>query len=213
MPERINHREAFCFAEALRETMAPYCERIEVGGSIRRMTPGVKDIELVAIPKWEGEAAGLFAEEKPVNLLYRWATAPGLTVPVLERAPLKVQWIKTGVQEAVPWQIKEEGKYWRASLDDDHTRLDLFLCSPETWGVIFFIRTGSRDFVEAAMVQAKRRSTPISEGYVHNFGKPIPMAEERELFKFLGLRWVDPENRRTAQDLARAIDHGGRRRF
>ena len=34
-----------------KELLAPYCERIEIAGSIRRKKAEVKDIELVAIPK------------------------------------------------------------------------------------------------------------------------------------------------------------------
>jgi DNA polymerase/3'-5' exonuclease PolX len=40
-------------AEKLVEKLAPYCERIEIAGSIRREKAEVKDIEIVAIPKDE----------------------------------------------------------------------------------------------------------------------------------------------------------------
>ncbi len=43
--------KALEIAEKTKELLAPYCERIEIAGSIRRKKPEVKDIELVAIPK------------------------------------------------------------------------------------------------------------------------------------------------------------------
>lgn len=38
-------------ADELVKVLAPYCERIEIAGSIRRLKPECKDIEIVAIPR------------------------------------------------------------------------------------------------------------------------------------------------------------------
>jgi len=43
--------EALAAACAIKEMLAPYCERIEIAGSVRRKKPYCKDIEIVAIPK------------------------------------------------------------------------------------------------------------------------------------------------------------------
>lgn len=43
--------KALEIAERIKELLAPYSERIEIAGSIRRKKPEVKDVELVAIPK------------------------------------------------------------------------------------------------------------------------------------------------------------------
>jgi DNA polymerase/3'-5' exonuclease PolX len=43
--------QALAIAERTRAALAPYCDRIEIAGSIRRRNPSVKDIELVAIPR------------------------------------------------------------------------------------------------------------------------------------------------------------------
>jgi DNA polymerase/3'-5' exonuclease PolX len=42
-------------ANQVKEKLAPYCERIEIAGSIRRRRPWVKDIDLVCIPKNQGQ--------------------------------------------------------------------------------------------------------------------------------------------------------------
>ncbi len=43
--------EAEKIANNVKELLAPHCERIEIAGSIRRKSPEVNDIEVVAIPK------------------------------------------------------------------------------------------------------------------------------------------------------------------
>ena len=43
--------EARLIAEEVRQTLSPYCDRIEIAGSIRRGKPIVKDIDIVLIEK------------------------------------------------------------------------------------------------------------------------------------------------------------------
>jgi len=49
----MNFQEAKSIAERVKETLAPYCERIEIAGSIRRAKPTVNDIDIVLIDKPE----------------------------------------------------------------------------------------------------------------------------------------------------------------
>jgi len=56
----MDHAQALTIAEQCRKALAPYCERIEIAGSIRRGKPQVKDIELVAMPKMV--PTGLFGD-------------------------------------------------------------------------------------------------------------------------------------------------------
>ena len=44
-------KEARLIAEEVRQTLSPYCDRIEIAGSIRRGKPIVKDIDIVLIEK------------------------------------------------------------------------------------------------------------------------------------------------------------------
>jgi DNA polymerase/3'-5' exonuclease PolX len=43
--------EALALAKTVLEVLAPFCERVEVAGSIRRLRPEVNDIDIVAIPQ------------------------------------------------------------------------------------------------------------------------------------------------------------------
>lgn len=47
----MEYNKALEIAEKTKTLLAPFCERIEIAGSIRRKKPIVKDIEIVAIPK------------------------------------------------------------------------------------------------------------------------------------------------------------------
>jgi DNA polymerase (family 10) len=47
----MNRQEALKIAASLLEELAPLCEKIEIAGSIRRLRPGVNDIDLVLLPK------------------------------------------------------------------------------------------------------------------------------------------------------------------
>ena len=70
--------EAKKIADKYIELLKPYCERIEIAGSVRREKPEVKDIEIVAIPqdligfsrevnklqKIKGEPTGKYTQRK-----------------------------------------------------------------------------------------------------------------------------------------------------
>jgi DNA polymerase (family 10) len=56
-------------AEILIDLLAPYCERIEVAGSIRRKKPTVHDIDLVLIPKPLTDIVGMLRRTVMADVL------------------------------------------------------------------------------------------------------------------------------------------------
>lgn len=179
-------------AETLVEQMRPFCERLEIAGSIRRKKPDVKDIEIVAIPKMEvatveDESCDLFGNSpqliQSINKLHLWATQMS-----------GIRWIKTGTPSIVDWQPKTEGKYWRGLIDDE-IKLDLFLARPENFGVIFVIRTGSAQFTTALVTYARRIGMPVQDGMLTRGGKSLDTFEERDVFRILKLDYVEPPDR------------------
>jgi DNA polymerase/3'-5' exonuclease PolX len=179
-------------AEALVEQMRPFCERLEIAGSIRRKKPEVKDIEIVAIPKLEianveDESLDLFGNSlqltESINKLHLWATKMS-----------GIRWIKTGTPDIVDWQPKPEGKYWRGLVDDE-IKLDLFLARPENFGVIFVIRTGSAQFTTALVTYARRMGMPVQDGMLTRGGQSLETFEERDVFRILKLDYVEPPQR------------------
>lgn len=70
----MEYSKALKIAEEIKAELSPYCERIEIAGSIRRKKPDVKDIEIVAIPK--PYETGLF-ESGIAKVVNQWQKVKG----------------------------------------------------------------------------------------------------------------------------------------
>ena len=70
----MEYSKALKIAIRVKELLAPHCERIEIAGSIRRMKPEVKDIEIVAIPKQYD--TGLF-QSGIATVINKWQKVKG----------------------------------------------------------------------------------------------------------------------------------------
>lgn len=192
-------------ADRLIKSMAPYCQRVEVAGSIRREKGEVKDIEIVVVPKWtvapiEEQIKDLFGNPprnpKNINYLHFWAMKLA--------SESGVRWIKPGTSEIIPWEPKPEGKYWRG-LVDETVKLDLFLAARDNFGLIYLIRTGSADFSAAVVTHAKNIGMPCKDGYLHEEGERQPTLEESDVFARLGLQYVAPPARIDYRSLKGAL--------
>lgn len=206
-------REGQAIAASLVQDLQDCCERIEVGGSIRRRRPVVKDVELILIPRWgtrevTGQAAMFGTNVEPLNL----------TLERLEamQSAGRLQVIKPGTHDVIPWALKPDGRYWRLWIPSSGTKVDVFVCNPDTWGLNLMIRTGSgvgpggrpQDGFAPAML---KRWKEISHGGMAQgamlrspTGRVIPTAEEQDVFAAMRVRWVPPEGRSSARDVAAA---------
>lgn len=70
----MEYQKALLIAEKIKLMLVPYCERVEIAGSIRRKKPEVKDIEIVAIPK--PYDTGLF-ENGIASVVNQWQKVKG----------------------------------------------------------------------------------------------------------------------------------------
>jgi len=77
--------------------------------------------------------------------------------------------------------------------------IDFFWCTPQTWGLNFFIRTGSAEFVKMALVRWKQLNGGggYSEGarLWRNSKQVVETPTEMAVFEALGWTWVPPEKR------------------
>ena len=166
----MNLREAKTIAEKICGKLAPHCQRIEIAGSIRRRKAEVGDIEIVCIPAVM--YGGLFKDIATAD--------PGFCRVVNQWPAVKGSPIGKYTQRILPEGIK----------------LDLFMATPENWGLIFAIRTGSKNFTHRKLatrwVQLGYKSV---EGMLQRDGRIFPVKEELDLFDLLGMDWVDPGNR------------------
>jgi len=87
------------------------------------------------------------------------------------------------------------GRYTQRKLPEG-INLDLFMANEENWGLIFAIRTGSADFshkiLACGWVKAGYKS---KDGMLTKNGQEIECREEEDLFKIIGIPFVEPRLR------------------
>jgi len=186
--------DANAIAQTILNEIKPFCHQAEIAGSIRRLKPEVKDIEIVCSPRWESVAAGFFKEdEQRLNSLYcRW----GLGNP-------SVTWIKPGTHQVIKWDIQPDGKYWRgliSNLGVQLCKLDIFLTTPEQFGLILMIRTGSSDFSHRLVTkQSEGGWLPdflrVQGGFLWHGEEKVPTPTEQSVLDAIGRAWIPPEKR------------------
>lgn len=178
MKEKRLYYEGLRTAEKLKRILAPYCERIEIAGSIRRRCPTVGDIELVAIPK-KRFTENLFG---PVEMRLTQLDV------FLDEHPVDFPQVRSGER------LKE--------LRFEGFQVDLFLADEERWGVTFTLRTGSADFSKWLVSSRNDGGARRQDRYVKNCRvyqvrdpKPLDTPHEIDVFNALGVPWVPPELR------------------
>jgi DNA polymerase/3'-5' exonuclease PolX len=146
--------------------LEPHCEVISLAGSIRRERPTIGDGEIVCVPK-PYEATPLFAS--------------GLATVVN-------QWKK--VRGELPCRYTQR-------ILPEGMKLDLFMVHPDGYGLQRAIRTGSAEWCRTVLAPAWVRAGYHSEGGLLRCadGTVVPARTEPELFRLIGLRWVDPRDR------------------
>jgi DNA polymerase (family 10) len=175
-------RMSLPFARHLAEDMVsllrPKCDRIEIAGSIRREKPSIGDVEIVMIPRLH-TAFNLFGDsivKRETDDITAALLVDGFTL------------------------LKNGDHFKQARLQGGSVVFDLFLTTPEQWGMIFTIRTGSADFSHRLVTQ--RNKGGLLPSYMHVKGgllwagdKVIPTPEERDVFNAIGLPWIEPSER------------------
>jgi DNA polymerase/3'-5' exonuclease PolX len=165
--KRYSLPEAQKIAEEVLEELRPHCERIEIAGSIRRKKSTAGDVEIVAVAK--PYATGIF-EDGLAKIVNKWAKVKGELVYGLCKY----------TQRILPCGMK----------------LDLFFATPENFGSIFAIRTGSADYSHKVLARGWTANGYKSEGgiLIRN-GEKFNVPEEKDLFRMAGVKWVPPEDR------------------
>ena len=181
---RVEWTEAHRLADALVNLLAPYCERIEIGGSIRRGAKEVKDIEIVCIPAMLPDTSRLFPESDDlVSYLDRYL-----------QAPLMGDLVKDHVRSPAWGSRYKRLRYCGMAVD-------LFAVRPPAqWGLIYLLRTGPADFSHRLVTSRLKggllpTNMAVTEGHVRVEGLPVETPEESDVFRLLGLHWIEPQDR------------------
>ena len=177
----LSLREALELSRILIADLASHCTRIEVAGSIRRAKPWINDIEIVCIPRTVPvpAVADLFGNEE----------RPAAT----ERDPGFADVVRRYAHTLVKGQ-PSTGKYMQL-ITRTGVKVDIVTATPENWGYIFAIRTGSAEYSKGLAHRWTKMGFTGQDGMLTKFGKPIPLPEERDLFHLLGIEWVPPTDR------------------
>lgn len=161
----------FPVASHIVETLRPYCDRIEIAGSLRRKRQYIGDIEIVAIPKQDKDLFGnLIPDSFPLDQF-------------LQEKQVK---------------LSKNGKLYKQFTYGSYT-VDLFLpTSPAHWGSIYSIRTGSHEFNLWLMnVAAPNAGVKFDKGLIYSRTDfyPLNTPEEADVFGVLNLPFIPVDKR------------------
>ncbi len=138
--ERISLAAGRRLADKWLAELSPHCERIEVAGSIRRKRKTVGDVELVAIAK-PHHREDLFGKtiDTSTTALHEHCDA------LCSAGKLK--------RDAGG---ERQQRFIIAPDSGDAFTLDLYITTPDRFGVIFAIRTGSATFAKSLVTPTER---------------------------------------------------------
>ena len=179
------YAEAENIARNLVAGLEPFCEQIEIAGSIRRMKPLIGDIEIVAVPEVE-EQQDLFGDSgRTTSLLWKHLDKLLKAGKIFHGSPKR-------------WGTKYrafQAKTKRGQL----YKVDLFTCFKENWGNTLLIRTGSKEF-SRWMVSQKKLGGALPDDVFHQGNRlfrigdtenePLPMFTEKDWFDLCNLPFI-----------------------
>jgi len=188
----MNYGKALPIAEKFKDAISPYCDRVEIAGSVRRHRADVGDIEIVCIPKFETYEVsdGLFTKLKTTY---------------------NRGFIKIVDSMNILKGDAENGKYMMRYSGRAEIKFDIFVACKENWGYQFAIRTGSAKFSHLVLALGwSKKGFRGHEGFLYSRddyekidgklvlmkdAKIVPLYEEIDLFNLIGMDFVEPENR------------------
>ena len=162
-------QEAKTIAKRVKEALTPYCDRIEIAGSIRRQKPIVHDIDIVMIPKPEAAFKGGGPRWMTTNLIASMGT------------------------------IEMDGpKIKRLRLAEQNITIDIYLATPATWATLLLIRTGSKENNIRLCSLAKRKGWQLKangDGLFDDENNRVAGDTEKSIYEALGVPYQEPEER------------------
>lgn len=171
-------------------------ERVQVAGSLRRGNNDPHDIEIVAIPKYkERYKQTLYGEisDSQENMLHGVLTSLLNSGFINQDRPRK----DTKKNPFGP-------KYYRINylagplFGWEEARwfpIDFFTATPENWGLILLLRTGSGDFNKEFVKKGYPYDTRIKDGRVLVNGIPQYTPDEKSVFRLMHVKYREPAYR------------------
>lgn len=168
------------YAEQIVAWLMPYCDKIQVAGSIRRDRLECHDIDLVVIPKHKVETDMLGVPIVKRNLLWEHLEAH------VKDHPDRAGWLSG--------QNNPCGQNHMIQLAK--CQLDIFSATDKTWGTMLLCRTGSKEHNIWLADRIKRMGghwSPYS--YLRLDGTPRDVQTEEAIYRAVGLDFIPPAER------------------
>ena len=157
--------------------LAPFCDQIEVAGSIRRRRPFVNDIDLVVLPKR--------GQEEKLRERCR------LNATVIRTGPQMME-LRLGLGITQSYQVD----LWIAHPPAE----DLLAKAPTNFGSLLLCRTGSKEHNIWLVTHAKLKGLKWNPHHgVFSGDHLIASATEAEIFAALDLPFIKPEEREAGR--------------
>lgn len=180
-------------ADQIVASLAPYCQRIEVAGSVRRRRKLVGDIEIVAIPDVVSQPDLLGGTAVFGNRLHDH-------LDKLVKQQKIARWKDKRGREK--WGEKMRALVFGTARAERSYKVDLFMCAEENWGNTKLIRTGSAAFSKWFVTQ-KDKGGAMLPGYRQKDGflwrqmagdvwVEVPVLKEWDYFDLMRVPYVPP---------------------
>ena len=171
--------------EDLVRLLVPFCERIEIAGSIRRQRPQVKDIELLCVSRVRSTQdlfGDLATNSYELDLKLDGLVADGT---VLKKRANKSGRYSYGEQNKLLVHVPSG------------VPVDVFSASTENWGMSLVVRTGPKEFNVRMMSRFRELGMRghAYGGVTDQGGTEIECPDEETVFRLLGWPWMSPERR------------------
>ena len=185
MNDKYDRESARAVGEDLVRLLAPYCERIEIAGSIRRQRHQVKDIELLCVSQ-VASSLDMFGEvttnHYALDAVLDSMVADG---PVLRKRLNKRGLPTYGSQNKLLTHVKTG------------IPVDVFSTTAENWGMALVVRTGSKEFNVRMMSRFRELGMRghAYGGVTDRNGNDVECPDEATVFGLLGWPWIPPGER------------------
>lgn len=206
MKVNIDNSQAMMLAESICSLFAPYCQQIQIAGSLRREKKVVGDIEIVAqpLPEYDLFRSVCGYMQLPIKKLggkvdmngdrYKRIQIPlPTTTTILSPSLSCSSGLNNSSSTPPPYVSEGEVRY---------IQLDLFIVLPPArWGVILLDRTGPAGFSHRVVTKKVFGGYMPGDCYqvdgaVWRGGNCVGFDLEEDYLSFLGLGWVEPRDRK-----------------
>jgi len=182
--KKLPREDALKVAREVQAMLEPFCERIEIAGSLRREKPLVGDIELLFVPLIKSGGTDLFGSyeidfaDVEINRL--------LATGVLAKRPSSIGGFTWGTKNKLGIHVPSG------------IPLDLFSTTQQNWWVSLVVRTGSRETNLELTTGAQKLGVKLNAygcGITHSNGNVTQAHSERDVFRFCGVPYREPKHR------------------